>query len=53
MVFKDLVPVIHKKVKEMMSVDTIDKVRTINCFIRFTVPRDNTMRNVQSPYSTI
>jgi hypothetical protein len=52
-VVEDLVPVIHKKVKEMMGVDTIDKVWTINGFIRFTVPGDNTVRKVQSPYSTI
>jgi hypothetical protein len=52
-VVEDLVPAIHRKVKEMMNTGSFDKVWTINGFIRFTVPGDNSVRRVFSPYSTI
>jgi hypothetical protein len=52
-VVEDLVPVVHKKVKELMSNDAFEKVWTINGNIRFTVPGDNTVRRVPSPYSSI
>jgi hypothetical protein len=52
-VVEDLVPVIHKKMKEMMGNDAFDKVWSINGHIRFTVPGDNSVHRVPSPFSSI
>jgi hypothetical protein len=50
---EDLVPAIHKKVKEMSGSDLFEKVWTINGHIRFTLPGDNTVRRVPSPFIAI
>jgi hypothetical protein len=50
---EDLVPAIHKKVKEMSGSGNFEKVWTINGHIRYTLPGDNTVRKVPSPFINI